>query len=85
MVNYLGIGFSGNGHTADYVQILANGPGAERFAGLIQNTDVFGRYIELAGIDFETPSMSLLVGAAPGANGVEHAAHYAVPFSDSIA
>lgn len=50
--NYLGVGWSSGAHTADYSPLIANGPGAERFRGFLQNTDVFGHYMDLAGIDF---------------------------------
>ena len=54
--NYVGVGWSGSQHTADYVPLLASGPGAERFRGFLQNTDVFPSYVELAGVDFRNPS-----------------------------
>ena len=40
MANRIGIGWTGNTHTSDYVQVLALGPGSERFAGMIQNYDI---------------------------------------------
>ena len=85
MANYLGIGFTGNTHTSDYVPILAVGPGAERFAGLIENTDVFKHYTELAGIRFANPSLPLLAGDGWEADEVEQIARYAEPFADSLA
>jgi alkaline phosphatase len=54
--NYVGVGWSGTQHTADYVPLLATGPGASRFKGFLQNTDVFPNYVELAGVDFRNPS-----------------------------
>lgn len=84
MANYLGIGFTGNSHTADYVPILAHGPGAERFAGLIENTDVFDHYTELAGIDFDNPSVPLLAEGGPDADAVEQVARYAEAFGDVL-
>jgi alkaline phosphatase len=54
--NYVGVGWSGSQHTADYVPLLASGPGAKRFHGFIQNTDVFPNYVELAGVDFRNPT-----------------------------
>lgn len=54
--NYVGVGWSGSQHTADYVPLLASGPGAERFRGFLQNTDVFPNYVELAGVDFRNTS-----------------------------
>ena len=63
MGNHIGIGWSSNAHTADYVPLLALGPGAERFRGFIQNTDVFKHYTALANIDFKNPEVPLLAGA----------------------
>lgn len=61
MGNHWGIGWSANMHTADYVPLTALGPGAERFAGFIQNTDVFHHYLAFAGVDFKNPTMPLMV------------------------
>lgn len=63
MANRIGIGWTGNTHTADFVQIVAIGPGSEHFTGLIQNTDIFRHYTKLAGIDFQNPSSPLLAAA----------------------
>jgi alkaline phosphatase len=63
MGNHVGIGWSSNTHTADYVPILALGPGAERFRGFIQNVDVFRHYTQLAGIDFKNPEAPLQTAA----------------------
>jgi alkaline phosphatase len=84
MANYLGIGFTGNSHTSDYVPILASGPGAERFAGLIENTDIFDHYTQLAGIRFENPSLPLLAGDTWEEEEVEQIARYAEPFTDAL-
>lgn len=62
MGNHWGIGWSANMHTADYVPLTAVGPGAERFSGFIQNTDVFHHYLAFAGIDFKNPTMPLIAG-----------------------
>jgi hypothetical protein len=51
---------SGNAHTADFVSITALGPGAERFRGFVQNTDVFRHYTDLADIDFRNPEAELI-------------------------
>ncbi|MBM3870640.1 MAG: hypothetical protein FJ392_06720 [Verrucomicrobia bacterium] len=56
MANHLGIGWAGTAHCSDFVPLVATGPGAERFRGFIQNTDVFRHYTQLAGIDFQNPS-----------------------------
>jgi alkaline phosphatase len=60
MANHLGIGFTGTAHTADFVPLAAIGPGAELFAGFIQNTLIGRNYLELAGIDFRNPDVPLL-------------------------
>jgi alkaline phosphatase len=76
MANHLGIGFSGNAHTGDYVPVLAIGPGAERFRGFIQNTEVFDHYTDLAGIDFRNPQEPLINAQAPHAGQVEDVRPY---------
>ena len=58
--NHVGIGWTSNAHTSDYVPLLALGPGAERFRGFIQNTDVFKHYLALANIDFKNPEVPLI-------------------------
>ena len=77
MANYFGIGFTSNAHTADYVTIVACGPGAERFRGFIDNTDVFYHYLALAKIDFRNPSEPLITDFGPEANQVENTIQYA--------
>lgn len=76
MANYLGISFTGNSHTADYVPIVAVGPGAERFRGFIQNTDVFHHYLSFAGIDFRNPEEPLIAEAGPDVRVVEKVEEY---------
>ncbi len=75
LANYLGIGWTGTAHTADYVPILALGPGAERFQGFIQNTDVFHHYLAMAGIDFRNPEEPIIAGG-PDAWEVENVREY---------
>ena len=77
MGNRLGIGWTGNTHTADYVGVTAIGPGSELFAGLIENTDVFRHYTALAGIDFKNPSAPLIAHAGPEAADSEGSERYA--------
>ncbi|MHA3770791.1 alkaline phosphatase [Verrucomicrobiota bacterium sgz303538] len=78
VANRIGIGWTGNTHTADFCPVVAVGPGAERFAGFIQNTDIFTHYTSLAGIDFKNPSMPLIAEeAGPDASAIEHIAQYA--------
>ncbi len=71
MANYLGIGWTGTSHTADYVPLLAVGPGAERFRGFIKNTDVFRNYTDLVGIKFRNPELPLLAGGGRSAADAE--------------
>lgn len=78
MANRIGVGWTGNTHTADYVQIVAMGPGSEHFTGLIQNTDVFKNYTKLGGIDFENAHSPLLAVSEIGdGHDVEGIAEYA--------
>ncbi len=76
MANYLGIAFTGNAHTADYVPLMALGPGAERFRGFIQNTEVFYNYLALADIDFRNPDEPLITAGGPEARDVENTESY---------
>ncbi len=71
LANYHGIGWTGNSHTADYVPLVALGPGAERFRGFLQNTDVFRHYLALGKIDFRNPELPLLAECGPSASEVE--------------
>jgi alkaline phosphatase len=76
LANHIGIGWSGSAHTADYVPLVALGPGAEAFRGFIQNTEVFERYLAMAGIDFRNPSSPLVAAAGPAASEVESPADW---------
>lgn len=49
LANHTGINFVGGAHTSDLVPVLAYGPGAEAFHGLIGGPDIFNRYTEFAG------------------------------------
>ena len=80
MANRFAIGFSGNAHTGDYVPILAIGPGADRFQGFIDNTDVFTHYTQLAGIKFRNPKLPLRA-SGPSAGSTERVASYAAAVS----
>lgn len=73
MANYLGVGWTGTSHTSDYVPLIAIGPGAAKFSGFIQNTDIFRHYVEFAGIDYRNPSAPLMAETGPGAGEVEFA------------
>lgn len=73
MANYYGVSWTSGAHTSDYVPLLARGPGAERFRGFQQNTDIFRHYTDLAGIDFRNPEVPLLAECGPAADEVEPA------------
>ena len=75
--NRTGLGWTGNTHTADYVTLVAIGPGSERFAGFVENTDIFTHYTALAGIDFKNPTGTLIADAGPEADEAERSARYA--------
>ena len=47
--NHTGIGWTGTSHTSDPTLVSAIGPQAERFAGMVRNTDVFGHLTDLLG------------------------------------
>lgn len=85
MANRLGIGWTGNSHTADYVPLVAVGPGAERFAGFVQNTQIFTHYTELAGINFKNPEMPLFAANGDMAEDTEEIAAYLEPSTDNWA
>lgn len=79
LANHTGVGFTGTAHTSDYVPVLAIGPGADRFRGLIRNTDIFRHYTDLAGIDYRNPQEPLMAGgAAPDRPRGENIAEYAI-------
>ncbi|MDB6171159.1 MAG: hypothetical protein JWL59_470 [Chthoniobacteraceae bacterium] len=78
LANHNGIGWNGNTHNADYVSLIAIGPGSEHFTGLIENTDIFHHYTALAGIDFKNATGSLIAGGhGPEADESERPGHYA--------
>lgn len=77
MGNYLGLGWTGHSHTADYVILNALGPGSELFRGFMQNTDVFHNYLALAGIKFRNPTEPLVAAAdLPRSHPVENTDEY---------
>jgi alkaline phosphatase len=47
--NHTGIGWTGTTHTSDPTLISAIGPQAERFTGIIKNSEVFGHLVEMLG------------------------------------
>ena len=56
--NHTGIGWTGTAHTEDLVLLTACGPGAARFAGLLQNTEAYDRLAELLDLRHKNPRMS---------------------------
>ena len=47
--NHTGIGWTGTTHTTDPTLVSAIGPQAERFSGMVKNTDVFRHLVEMLG------------------------------------
>ena len=47
--NHTGIGWTGTSHTSDPTIISALGPQADRFSGMVKNSDVFGHLVETLG------------------------------------
>jgi alkaline phosphatase len=73
LANHLGIGWTGTAHTADYVPLVAMGPGAERFRGFLESTDVFHHYLALTGMDYRNPEVPLMAESGPTASESEGA------------
>lgn len=73
MANHVGIGWASGSHTADFVPLMAKGPGAEKFVGFLANTDVFRHYLDLAKIDYRNPELPLMAECGPGADLTERA------------
>lgn len=71
LANHWGVGWTGTSHTADYVPLVAVGPGAGRFSGFLQNTDVFRIYTDLVRIDYRNPEAPLLAECGPSADQAE--------------
>lgn len=57
--SHTGVGWSSGNHTSDWTKLTAIGPGAELFAGLVENVECFGKLLALREIAFENPKMSL--------------------------
>jgi alkaline phosphatase len=64
LANHTGINFVGGAHTSDLVPLLAHGPGAEAFHGLISGSDIFFRYTEFANIRFRNPQEPLQLSSS---------------------
>lgn len=63
MANHIGIGWTSLAHTSDFVPVVALGPGAKRFRGFFQNVALFRHYTQLAGVDFQNPSLPIQIDA----------------------
>ncbi len=87
LANYIGIGWAGGVHTADYVPLTAVGPGSNKFHGFLQNTEIFYNYLNLGGIDYKNPSMDLIAydSKGPEATDVENIPEYALINSNYVA
>jgi len=77
LANHIGIGFTSTAHTSDLVPILSRGPGASAFRGMVQNTEVFERYLEFAGVGFRNRQEALVAGYVPDAESAERLFEYA--------
>lgn len=84
LANYTGINWIGNSHTSDYSPVVAFGPGAERFKGLIQNTDVFVHYLDLVGVNFRNPSVPEYADADIVLPAMEDIAAYGEPCTNDM-
>lgn len=76
LANHWAVGWAGGAHTSDYVPLTAVGPGAEKFRGFIDNTDVFHNYMALAGIDFKNPTVPLSANASKQNSSPENIEEY---------
>ncbi len=47
--NHTGIGWTGTTHTTDPTLISSLGPQADRFTGMVRNSDIFGHLVEMLG------------------------------------
>ena len=55
-MNRLSFGFTSNNHTAALVPVFAFGPGAWRFTGIYENTDIYYKMRAALGLDEKTTS-----------------------------
>jgi len=49
--------------TGRLITLLTLGPGSERIGGFFKNTDLFGHYLDFAGLSFRNPQEPLVAGA----------------------
>ena len=78
LANHTGVGFTSTAHTSDLVPILSRGPGAEAFRGLINNTDVFERYVDFAGVRFRNRQEPLIAEGTQAPGAIERVSEYAL-------
>ena len=71
--NSFGVSWGSSNHSADFVYIMAKGPGSERFKGLIRNTDVFNHYTDFAGVTYRNKQWT---GEAQKAASVSFEGHW---------
>jgi alkaline phosphatase len=76
LANHLAVGWIGSTHSADYVMTTVLGPGAERFRGFINGTDVFDKYLAFAGVDFRNPQLPVTDGLAYESAAIENTSEY---------
>ena len=76
LANHTGVSFTGTAHTSDIVPILALGPGAGAFRGLIECTQVFERYLDFAGLQFRNPQEPLAAVTDATTDTAENVAEY---------
>jgi alkaline phosphatase len=62
LADYTGVGFESSTHTSDLSPLIACGIGANRFHGVINNTDIFGLILDSAGIHFRNSSAKISLG-----------------------
>jgi alkaline phosphatase len=63
LANHVGINFVGGAHTSDLVPVLAYGPGAAAFHGLIGGPEIFNRYTDFAKAAHRNPQEPLELAA----------------------
>ena len=78
LANHTGIAFTSGNHTSDYVPVLAMGPGSDRIEGFLQNTELFGHYLDFAGLSFRNAQEPLVAGACQAAPTENTAEYFAV-------
>ncbi|MFP4173728.1 MAG: alkaline phosphatase [Candidatus Hydrogenedentota bacterium] len=52
MANHIGVSWASTGHTSDYVELCATGPGSEAVGPFTRNTDLFNLMLDSMGVDY---------------------------------